>query len=277
MSRFLPHRFALHVVLVILCLVTLFPLLWMVTAAFTPQDQITAKALRFWPEDPTLGNFTEAARRHPIWLWLGNSMLTAGLITLGKLALSLPAGYAFARMEFKGRDTAFWIVVATMSFPSVLAIIPTYIAVVKLGAFDSYGAMIVPMIPYVGFYVFYFRQSFRQLPASMFEAARIDGAGIWKQFVQIGLPNVVGSIAALSVISFLGAWNIYLWGQLVLEDTTRKTLTTGIAMFADLDGAQTPWGALMATSLLSVLPVLAVFLMAQRYIVEALAPGLADK
>ncbi|NPD17408.1 carbohydrate ABC transporter permease [Xinfangfangia sp. D13-10-4-6] len=278
MSRaFTPGRVVLHGLLLVLSALTVFPLLWIVTAAFTPQDLIAAKSMRFWPESPTLANFTEAARRQPIWAWLWNSILTSALITLGKLLLSLPAGYAFARMRFAGRDAAFWIIVATMSFPAVLAIIPTYIGVVKLQMFDTYSAMIVPMIPYVGFYVFYFRQSFLQLPASMFEAARIDGAGVWRQFTQIALPNVMGAIAALSVISFMGAWNIYLWGQLVLDDAGKKTLTTGIALFADLDAAETPWGALMATGLLSILPVLGVFLLAQRYIVEALAPGLGEK
>ena len=102
--------------------------------------------------------------------------------------------------------------------------------------------MIIPSIPYIGFYVFYFRQAFRSLPVSMFEAARMDGAGIWRQFWEIALPNVIPSIAALSVISFMGAWNIYLWGQLVLEDRYKKTLTTGIATFADLDGAESPVG-----------------------------------
>lgn len=271
------HRGTLHILLIVISLVTLFPLLWMLTSAFTPNDLIVQKSLRLWPEEITLSNFQIAAERFPIWWWLFNSVMTSGAITLGKLAISLPAGYAFARMEFKGRQFFFWTVIATMSFPTVLAIIPTYIAVVKMQAFDTYSAMILPSIPYIGFYVFYFRQSFRSLPDEMFEAARIDGCGIWKQFRDLALPNILPAIAALSVISFMGAWNIYLWGQLILEDTGRKTLTTGIAMFADVDGAQTPWGPLMATSLLSVLPVLGIFLLAQRYIVEAFAVGTVDK
>lgn len=271
------QRGTLHILLIVISLVTLFPLLWMLTSAFTPNDLIVQKSLRLWPEEITLSNFQIAAERFPIWWWLFNSVMTSGAITLGKLAISLPAGYAFARMKFKGRQFFFWTVIATMSFPTVLAIIPTYIAVVKMQAFDTYSAMILPSIPYIGFYVFYFRQSFRSLPDEMFEAARIDGCGIWKQFRDIALPNILPAIAALSVISFMGAWNIYLWGQLILEDTGRKTLTTGIAMFADVDGAQTPWGPLMATSLLSVLPVLGIFLLAQRYIVEAFAVGTVDK
>lgn len=267
-----PATLAIHVVLAALSVATLFPLLSMLSAAFTPNELITAKAFRFLPDQPTLANFAVAAGRHPIWRWLANSVLTATAITIGKLLLALPAGFAFARIDFPGRRSAFWLVIATMSFPSVLAILPTYIAVVKIGAFNSYGAMILPSIPYIGFYVFCMRQAFLTLPASMFEAARMDGSGVFRQFWDIALPNVVPTIAALAVISFMGAWNIYLWGQLVLEDSDMKTLTTGIAMFADIDGVGNFWGPLMATSLLSVLPVLAMFLVAQRYVVSALAP-----
>ncbi|TWF59228.1 carbohydrate ABC transporter permease [Neorhizobium alkalisoli] len=276
-TRISLHRLFIHAVLLVTCFMTLFPLVWMVSSAFTPDDLIAGKAIRFWPEHPTLANFTLAAERHPIWLWLWNSIFTATLITLGKLLLAIPAGFAFGRMEFRGRQALFWFVIATMSFPTVLAIIPTYIGVVKLQAFDTYGAMIIPSIPYIGFYVFYMRQAFRSLPGAMFEAARIDGAGLWRQFAGIGIPNVIPSIAALSVISFMGAWNIYLWGQLVLEDSSKKTLTTGIAAFADLDGTGQAWGPLMATSLLSILPVLVIFLFAQRYIVDALAPGMDER
>ncbi len=271
------HRLLLHSALMAICIVTVFPLVWMVSAAFTPNDLIMAKAVRLWPESPTLANFTIAASRHPIWMWLWNSILTATLITAGKLVLAVPAGFAFGRLEFKGKQTLFWFVIATMSFPNVLAIIPTYIAVVKLQAVDTYGAMIIPSIPYIGFYVFYMRQAFRSLPGSMFEAARIDGSGLWRQFFEIGVPNVIPAIAALSVISFMGAWNIYLWGQLVLDDAFKKTLTTGIAVFADLEGAERAWGPLMATSLLSIVPVLLIFLLAQRFIVDALAPGIDDR
>lgn len=271
------HRLLLHIALLVICIVTVFPLVWMVSAAFTPNDIIMSKSVRLWPEEPTLSNFTVAASRYPIWMWLWNSLLTATLITVGKLALSVPAGFAFGRLEFPGRQALFWFVIATMSFPSVLAIIPTYIAVVKLQAFNTYGAMIIPSIPYIGFYVFYMRQAFRSLPASMFEAARMDGSGLWRQFIEIGIPNVIPAIAALSVISFMGAWNIYLWGQLVLDDALKKTLTTGIASFADLEGADRAWGPLMATSLLSIVPVLLIFLLAQRFIVDALAPGIDDR
>jgi multiple sugar transport system permease protein len=273
MSVFYPHRIAVHAALVVLSLATIFPLLWMVNAAFTPNELVLKYPFRFWPEGPTLANFSIAATRHPIWAWLANSLFTAAAITLAKLAISLPAAFAFARLQFAGRTAIFWTILATMSFPPVVAILPTYVAVVKLGAYDTYWAMIVPSIPYIGFYVFYFRQAFLSLPDSMFEAARIDGAGLWRQLGEIALPNILPALASLSVIAFLGAWNIYLWAQLVLEDQNKKTLTTGVAMFADVDGAERLWGPLMATNLLSLLPVLLVFLLAQRYVMDAFAPA----
>ncbi|MDQ8731102.1 carbohydrate ABC transporter permease [Bradyrhizobium sp. LHD-71] len=275
-ARYLT-RLTVHAVLFVTCAATVFPLIWMVSSAFTPNELISAKTVRLWPETPTLSNFVLAAERQPIWTWMWNSILTATLITLGKLALAVPAGFAFGRGAFPGHQVLFWFVIATMSFPTALAIIPTYIAIVKIQAFDTYGAMVIPSIPYIGFYVFYMRQAFRNLPGSMFEAAQIDGAGIWRQFLQIGIPNVLPAIAALSVIAFMGAWNIYLWGQLVLEDRFKKTLTTGIASFADLEGTDRVWGPLMATSLLSIVPVLIMFLIAQRFIVDALSPGIDDR
>lgn len=266
-----------HAPLLLAVLAAGLPLLLLVSAAFTPNELVLAEPLRLLPMPPTLANFADAARRYPIWTWLGNSVFTAGAIALGKLALSLPAGYAFAKLRFRGREAMFWIILATMTFPAVVAILPTYITVVKLGLFDTYAAMIIPSIPYVGFYVFYARQAFRKLPDAMLEAARIDGAGTFRQFALIALPNVLPSVAALGVIAFLGAWNIYLWAQLVLEDTGRKTIVTGIAMFADIEGGQRLWGPLMATGLLSALPVLTLFLAAQHWIAEAFAPGSAEQ
>jgi len=269
-------RVLAHILLAVAAVLTVLPQVWVASAAFTPNHLVLSDPMRLWPREPTLANFVDAARRYPVWTWLGNSVLTASAITAGKLALSLPAGFAFARLKFRGRETLFWIILATMSFPAVVAILPSYIAVVRLGIFDTYTAMILPMIPYIGFYVFYARQVFRRLPDSIFEAARLDGAGLWRQFFGIALPNVWPSVAALAVIAFLGAWNIYLWAQLVLEEPGHKTIVTGIAMFADAEGGQRLWGPLMATSFLSALPVLLLFLAAQRFITEAFAPGSAE-
>ncbi|MHB1104524.1 MAG: carbohydrate ABC transporter permease [Devosia sp.] len=270
-------RIGAHLVLACAALLTLFPLFWMVTTAFTPNDLILSRAVRFWPEQPTLDNFRIAFARHPVGLWLWNAFVVSSLVTLGKLAISLPAAFAFARMEFRGRDAMFWLVVATLTFPSVIGIVPTFIAVVKIGWFDTLAGVVVPSIAYVGFYIFFLRQNFRSLPAEMFEAAELDGAGPLRQLVQIALPNIRPAIAAVSVLSFLGAWNIYFWSLLVLESPEKKTITIGIKVFSDVEASNQLWGPLMATALLGVLPILALFLVAQRSMLEALAPGSGSK
>lgn len=271
------RRWPLHLLLLPVALATLFPLFWMVTTAFTPNDLVLTRAIRFWPEQPTLDNFRAAFARHPVGLWLWNGLLVSVLVTLGKLAISLPAAYAFARMEFRGRDTLFWLVVATLTFPSIIGIVPTFIAVVKLGWYDTLAGVIVPSIAFVGFYIFYLRQNFRQLPAEMFEAARLDNAGPWRQFTQIALPNVRASVAAVTVLSFLGAWNIYFWSLLILESPEKKTITIGIKVFTDIEASNQLWGPMMAVALLGILPVLLLFALAQRQMIEAFAPGSGGK
>ncbi|MGC9418879.1 MAG: carbohydrate ABC transporter permease [Rhodovulum sp.] len=271
------NRWLAHAILLPVAALTLFPLFWMVTTAFTPNELVLSRAIRFWPEEPTLENFRVAFARHPVGLWLWNGFVVATLVTLGKLAISLPAAYAFARMEFRGRDTLFALVVATLTFPSIIGIVPTFIAVVRVGWYDTLTGVIVPSIAFIGFYVFYLRQNFRQLPTEMFEAASLDGAGVWRQFVSIALPNVRPAIAAVTVLSFLGAWNIYFWSLLILESPEKRTITIGIKVFTDIEASNQLWGPMMAVALLAVVPVLVIFAFAQRQMIEAFAPGSGGK
>ncbi|GGK25414.1 carbohydrate ABC transporter permease [Salinarimonas ramus] len=264
-------RLLVHGALAIASAATLFPLVWMLAAAFTPNDLILARPFRLWPEQATLANFAAASEAYPIWRWLWNSLLAAAAVTAGKLALSLPAAYAFARGRHRWRDAAFGFVIVTMAFPTVMVIVPTYLAVVRLGLVDTLPALIVPSIPYIGFYVFFFRQAMKALPPEMFEAASLDGAGFLRQFVDIALPNVAHVVPALAAFAFLGAWNIFLWGQLTLASVENKTLAVGVALFSDIEGAQSSWGPLMAVNSLAILPVLVVFLVARRSIERAFA------
>jgi ABC-type glycerol-3-phosphate transport system permease component len=258
-----------HAVLIVASGLTLFPLIWLVAAAFTPNDLVLSRPFRLWPEQPTLDNFRVAAERYPIWTWLLNSVLVAGAVTIGKLLLTLPSAFAFATGRLPLRDGLFGFVVATMSFPTIMMIVPTYLFVARVGWYDTLTAVIAPAIPYIGFYVFFFRQAFKQLPVEMFEAARIDGAGVFRQFRDIALPNVAPVIPALAAFAFMGAWNIYLWAQLTLESVALKTLSVGIAQFADVEGAQQLWGPLMATNLISIVPVMLIVIACRRSISRA--------
>lgn len=264
-----PSDWAVHGVLILAALLSIFPLFWMATTAFTPNELVLQKTFRFWPDNPSLANFRRAFTSYPVAMWLWNSILIAGAVTLGKLLIAVPAGFAFAHLRFRGREAAFWTIVATMTFPTVIGIVPLYVGISKLGWFDSRAGVIVPSIAYIGFYVFFMRQTFRTLPGEMFEAARIDNAGPFRQLVEIGLPNVMPAMASLSVISFMGAWNIYLWALLVLDSPEKRTLAVGLKAFTSIDDHEPLWGPMMAVALLSCLPVMVLFAFAQRFVMAA--------
>jgi ABC-type glycerol-3-phosphate transport system permease component len=258
-----------HGALAVLCLAMLAPLVWMVRTAFTPSGEVFQATLALVPEHPTLANFPLAFRLHPVALWLVNSVLVAGAITLGKLALAVPAAFAFAHLPFKGRRALFALVVGTMTVPYVVTLIPVYLAVVRVGLYDTHAGVILPSIAFCGFAIFFLRQSFLVLPQELFDAAAIDGAGPWRMLWSIALPNVRPAVASMAVLSFLGAWNLYLWPHLVLDDQARKTLSIGIKLFATVQEQEQQWGALMAAALVGVVPVLIVFVAAQRYLIAA--------
>lgn len=258
-----------HLVLFAMAVLSVFPLLWIVTTAFTPNELALTKAFRFWPDEPTVENFRVAFTRFPVAAWIWNSVLIAGLVAAGKLLIAVPAGFAFAHMRFHGRDTLFWVIVATLTFPTIIGIVPLYVGITMVGWYDTLQGVIVPSIAYIGFYVFFMRQAFRSLPAEMFEAARLDRAGPLKQLCEIGIPNVLPAIASLGVIAFLGAWNIYLWSLLVLDSPDKRTLAIGLKSFVVIDDYEPMWGPMMVVALLSMLPVLILFLLAQRFVMAA--------
>ena len=172
-------------------------------------------------------------------------------------------------MTFRARDLAFALVVGTMTVPYVITLLPTYVAVASLGYYDTLTGVIVPTAGHCGFVVFFLRQAFKSLPRELFEAARIDGAGPWRQMLEIGLPNIGGAVAAMAVLSFLGAWNLYLWPHLILDATEHKTLSISLKPLATTGEQGGQWGALMATALLAALPVVALYLVAQRQLISA--------
>lgn len=264
-------QIALHFAFMVVCVATLFPLAWMVRTAFAPPDDVFRATLSLWPANPTLDNFAAAFRLHPVGLWFTNSMIVSLAVAAGKLALSIPAAFAFAVLVFRGRDLAFAVIVGTMTVPYVITLLPTYVAVTSLGFYDTLTGVIVPTIGHCGFTVFFLRQAFRALPRELFEAARIDGAGPWRQMLGIAIPNLWGAIAAMGVLSFLGAWNLYLWPHLILDASEHKTLSIGLKLFATTGEQGGQWGPLMATALLAALPVVVLYLIAQRQIVSAFA------
>lgn len=263
-------RFGLHLLVIVLCLLTVFPLFWMLSTAFKPPGEVFASGLRLVPLRPTLANFPRAFEAQPVALWFFNSVVVATAITTGKLAVSVPAAYAFARYRFRGGNVLFALVVGTMVVPGVITIIPNYVLVAELGWLNTLQGAIVPMIAFAGFYVFLLRQAMLAVPQDILDAARVDGANWWTILWRVVLPLVRPAVVVVAVLSFLQAWNLYLWPLLILGDAEAKTLTVGLQYFiGNESGGEQLWGPLMATASLAVVPLLLLYVIAQKAIISA--------
>ena len=267
MGRSSAH-YPVHALVIVLCALTAFPMLWMLSTAVKPQSEVFQPGIHLLPEAPTLGNFPQAFQVFPIGWWFYNSLLIGVLITLGKLAISLPAAYAFARMRFRLREPLFAMALGTMIVPGVVTVVPTYVLIARLDWINTPQGVIVPSIAHTGFYVFLLRQYFLTLPQEIFDAARVDGAGPWASLWRIGVPNVRPAIVVVLVMAFLSAWNQYLWPLIVLNDLPRKTVAVGMQFFARNSEAAQLWGPMMATATLATLPPLLLYALAQRRIIS---------
>jgi ABC-type glycerol-3-phosphate transport system permease component len=264
------YVWCLHGFSLLLCLVMVFPLLWLVSTAFKLPEEVFARTLQMFPSQPTLQNFSDALNAYPVDRWLANSVFVAVAITLGKLMVSLPAAFVLARWRFRGRQLLFAMIVGTMIVPYIVTIVPNFILVSNLRWMNSVWGVIIPMTAFVGFNIFFLRQAMLTLPQDLFDAAAVDGANTWTMLTRIAIPLVRPSIVVVSVLSFILAWDLYLWPLLILGDTDSKTLSVGLQYFAvNQPAGEQAWGPLMAAALISMLPPLVIYLLAQRQIISA--------
>lgn len=259
---------ALHLLVILLCAITLFPMLWMLSTSFKIPTEVFTKNIQILPHTPTLRNFPDAFRYFPVANWFWNSLVIAVLTTAGRLAISIPAAFAFARLKFRGGTLCFALVLGTMIVPGVVTYVPNYILVSRLHWINTDWAVVVPSIASCAFYVFLMRQSIRTLPQDLLDAAKVDGATTWKTLWQLVVPNIRPIIAVVTILSFLSSWNQYTWPLLVLNDLSSKTLSVGIQVFtANTESAQL-WGPMMATAVLATVPPLLIFALAQKQIIS---------
>lgn len=259
---------ALHAFVLLLCLLTVFPFLWMLTTSIKLPNEVFTRDLRLIPHHPTLQNFPDAFTYFPLWRWIWNSFGIAVLMTAGKLLISVPAAFAFGRLQFRGDKLLFSAVLATMIVPGVVTVVPNYILVSDWNLMNTWAGVIIPSLPATAFFVFLLRQNVRMLPQELIDAARLDGASTFKLLYQIVVPNIRPTIAVVIVLSFLSAWNQYLWPLLVLNDFDAKTLATGMQYFTSNAESAQMWGPMMATAAIAVLPPLILYALAQRQIID---------
>jgi sn-glycerol 3-phosphate transport system permease protein len=257
-----------HLLVILLCAITLFPMLWMLSTSFKIPTEVFTKDIQILPRSPTLSNFPDAFQYFPVANWFWNSLLIAVVTTAGKLAISIPAAFAFARLRFRGNNFCFAAILGTMIVPAVVTYVPNYILVARAGWINSSWGVIVPSLASCAFYIFLIRQYVRTLPEEILDAAKIDGASTWKTLWHIVLPNIRPAIAVVTILSFLHSWNQYTWPLLVLDDMKSKTLAVGMQVFASNSESAQLWGPMMATAVLATVPPLLIYVFFQKHIIS---------
>lgn len=265
----------------VICVVTVFPLVWTILTSLKPRAEILAGD-SFLPVAATLDNYAEVLRTVPFGQYFVNTLVIGAGGALANLLLGSLAGYAFARLRFRGKTALFWVLVSSMTIPSIVVMIPMFLVLRffplaggndvlgqgGVGLINTFWAVILPGAA-GAFAVFMMRQHFADLPGSLAEAARIDGAGEFRIFWRIYLPLVKPGLATLAILTFQAGWNNFLWPLIVLNDRSKMTVQVGLAAFRSQ--YETDYGPLMAGTVIACLPVLLLFAIGQRWVVEGSA------
>ncbi|AFY32491.1 carbohydrate ABC transporter permease [Calothrix sp. PCC 7507] len=248
-----------------IALVTLFPLLWLISTALkSPTENILQSPPQLWPNQPTLNNFFSVWQSLPFGQYLHNSILVAVLTVVLNLLFCALAAYPLARLSFPGRDWIFIAIVSTIMIPFQIVMIPLYILTVQLGLRNSYLGMIFPSLA-SAFGIFLLRQAFMGVPKEIEEAARMDGSSELGLWWHIMIPAIRPALVTLAIFVFIGSWSDFLWPLIVIQDENLYTLPLGVAKLAGTFSLD--WRLIAAGSIISIAPVLILFIFLQRYIV----------
>jgi multiple sugar transport system permease protein len=264
------HRVGVHAGLLLTALVMAAPFFWMVLTSFKTLKQILKDPLSIWPQPFVLDNFTKAWNALPFDQAYVNSLYICALVVAGTLLTAAMAGYAFARLEFPGSRVLFILFLATQMVPKQVTIVPLYMLLARIGWIDSHLALIVPAALSSPFAVFLVRQFVRSIPIELEEAAMIDGAGRGRIFLSIILPNIGSALGALAIITALDVWNSFFYPLIFLNSTEKFTVPLLLSQFQGQYGGVN-YALVMAASVISVLPMLIVFVIFQRRIVASMA------
>ena len=268
--RLRPGHVLVNGALALLSAATLFPLAWMLMASLMAPGEASQFPPPLWPQNPSLANYRQLFEAHGIARQAANSLAVAVAATLLSLAFNLSAGYAFAKLPFAGRERLFRALLGALVIPGQVAMMPLFLLLKQMGLVNTYAGALVPWLASV-FGIFLVRQYAQGIPDDLLEAARIDGAGEWRIFTAIVLPLLKPIIVTLAVLVFLGSWNDFMWPLIVLTDRDLQTLPVALAGLSREHVQDTE--LMMAGSVLTVAPVLILFLVLQRHYMKGLLMG----
>jgi multiple sugar transport system permease protein len=272
MSRDALGKLAVYGLLVALAAVHASPVVFMVAASLKPDAQVLAggDSLRaFWPAEASFDNYRDVLRRVDFPRFLFNSILVTGSIVGWGLVVNSMAGYALARLRWRGREAVLTGVLALLVLPVQVIAVPLYFEMMSIGWRDDYKVQIVPFVANA-FAIYLFYTAFIGLPRELDEAAWMDGAGPWSTFLRVAVPLSRPTYAAVAVLTFLTFWGYYLWPLMVTSSPDYRPLPVAIAVFRN---EATRWGDVMAFGVMMVAPVLLLFLVFQRWFVRGVAAG----
>lgn len=270
-KRQLQTRLRIALCYLVLCaggLLMIVPFLWMISTSLKAPGAVLSSPPQIIPRQPTLESYRRVAEIVPIARMLANSVIVTSVAVAGQLATSALSAYAFARMRWRGRDALFLLYLATLMVPSQVTITPLFILMQRIGWVDTYQGLIAPGLVNA-FGTFLLRQAMLGVPREYEEAAFLDGGTHWTVFRHVALPLVQTSLATLTVFAVMGTWNSFLWPLFITRDERLMTLPVGLAM---LHGRYTTeWSMVMAGAVITVLPIIVVYLLAQRAFVRGVA------
>jgi ABC-type glycerol-3-phosphate transport system permease component len=259
-----------NAILLIGVFLTIMPFFYMVSASFKPGSELFSIPVRVLPDDLYLGNYELLFGETSFLRWFANSVFVALARTLIAITLSLMAGYAFAKFEFRFKRPLFFLVIATLTLPLYVILVPLFSMMATMGWMDTYWALILPFTAQaIG--IFLARQQLLAIPNELLEAARIDGASEWGIFTRIVVPLAQPVIAVMGILFFTASWNDYIWPLIVLTSDEKFTVSLGLPSLIGPYAQE--YGAVMAGSFLGTLPIVIIFLIFQRRFIEGIMAG----
>lgn len=262
------RRVLLYILLIIIGITMVVPFLWMISTSLKEQYDAIKIPPVWVPVPPRFENYVQVFTEQPMLQFMLNTLKIVFFVVLGQLFFSSLAAYSFARIRFQGRSVMFFFYIGTLMVPAQVTLIPTYVIFAKANLIDTHFPLILPAF-FSAFGVFLLRQFFISLPKEMEEAAEIDGCNPFTTYWRIMLPLVVPAMLTLGVFTLMNTWNDYLGPLIYLTSPEKYTMTLGIAFFKGIYTTQ--WNLVMAGSVISVIPILAAYLCAQKYFIEGIA------
>lgn len=249
------------------------PLFWIVITSFKARPDIYTQPAVYWPHSWHPKNYVEATTALPFWTFLRNSLFVTGIVAAVKFVLGVLSAYGLVFLRFPGKTVIFLLIIAALMVPNQITVISNYALVAQLGWRNSFQGIIVPLCG-VAFGTFLMRNHFLSLPSEIIEAARMDGANWWRLLTRVVLPMSGPTMVAFAVVTLVNEWNEYLWPFLMADDTHVATLPVGLTLLQNTENPSvTNWGPVMAGTVLTMLPILVVFLLLQRHMIKGLTSG----